>query len=116
MERTIKQIIKEIKENKKTMFEFEGFNSVKHDELVNELCWTIRHKFNSRYLSENDRKKRAYKTIPDLKCYYILEYGIERNLTMEEICDDRESYFKKVMPSEEELQERRKRVLELLGI
>ena len=115
MERTIKQIIKEIKENKKTMFELEGFNSDKHDELVDELCWMIRHKFNSCYLSENGRKKRAYKTIPDLKCYYILEYGMERNETMEEKYDT-EEHLKRVMPSEEERQERRKRVLELLGI
>ena len=75
--KTVKQIIAEINENKKSMFDFEGFNQKKHDELVKELCYAIMHKFDSRYLSQDAREKRACKTIPDLKAYYILKYGIE---------------------------------------
>ena len=38
---------KQIKENKKSLFDFEGFNQKKHDELVKELCYAIMHKIHS---------------------------------------------------------------------
>lgn len=111
---TIKQLIKAINENKKTMFDFEGFNEQKHDELVKLLCFKINEKFNSRHLSDNKRLEKASKTIPDLKCYYILNYGIDRPETIDEMYDT-ELHKSRVMPSIEEKKSRVNKVLELLG-
>ena len=111
--KTVKQIIAEINENKKSMFDFEGFNQKKHDELVKELCYTIMHKFDSRYFSQEKREKIACKTIPDLKAYYILKYGMDRNETMEEMYNT-EEHLKMVMPSKEEYKQRMDRVYKLL--
>ena len=115
MTRTIKQVISDIESNKLTIFDFDGFNSEKHEKLIDELCFLIEKKFGSRYLSESAREKKASKSLPDLKCYYVLKYGMERNETMEEMYNIDE-HIKMVMPSKEELQKRRKIVLELLGI
>ena len=111
--KTVKQIIAEINENKKSMFDFEGFNQKKHDELVKELCYAIMYKFDSRYFSQEKREKIACKTIPDLKAYYILKYGMERNETMEEMYNT-EEHLKMVMPSKEEYKQRMDRVYRLL--
>lgn len=111
---TIKQLIKAINENKKTMFDFEGFNEQKHDELVKLLCFKINEKFNSRHLSDNKRLEKASKNIPDLKCYYILNYGIDRPETIDEMYDT-ELHKSRVMPSIEEKKSRINKVLELLG-
>ena len=59
MTRTIKQVISDIESNKHTIFDFEGFNSEKHENLVDELCFLIEKKFGSRYLSEAAREKKA---------------------------------------------------------
>ena len=111
--KTVKQIIAEINENKKYLFDFEGFNQKKHDELVKELCYAIMHKFESRQFSQEKREKIACKTIPDLKAYYILKYGMERNETMEEMYNT-EEHLKMVMPSKEEYKQRMDRVYKLL--
>lgn len=111
--KTVKQIIAEINENKKTCFDFEGFNQEKHEELIKELCYAVMHKFGSSKLSEVAREKRACKTIPELKAYYILKYGMERNETMEEMCNT-EEHLKRVMPSKEEYKQRVQRVYKLL--
>ena len=111
--KTVKQIIAEINENKKSLFDFEGFNQKKHDELVKELCYAIMHKFDSRYFSQEKREKIACKTIPDLKAYYILKYGMERNETIEEMYNT-EEHLKRVMPSKEEYKHRMKKVYKLL--
>ena len=111
--KTVKQIIAEINENKKSLFDFEGFNQKKHDELVKELCYAIMHKFDSIYFSQEKREKIACKTIPDLKAYYILKYGMDRNETMEEMYNT-EEHLKMVMPSKEEYKQRMDRVYKLL--
>lgn len=111
--KTVKQIIAEINENKKTCFYFEGFNKTKHDELVKELCYAIMRKFDSKHLSEIAREKRACKTVPDLKAYYILKYGMERNETIEER-HNIEEHLKMVTPSSEEYKQRMQKVYMLL--
>ena len=63
--------------------------------------------------AEEAREKRACKTIPELKAYYILKYGMDRNETMEEMYNT-EEHLKRVMPSKEEYNQRVQKVYRLL--
>ena len=64
---TIKQCIKAIKENESSIFDFEGFDNKKDEDLKNHLLFLIRQKYGSPNLSDSKRVKKAGKNTNELK-------------------------------------------------
>lgn len=70
---TIKRCIDAIQNNMKSCFEFKGFDTETHNELVNQLMFLLVKKF--RNMSQERQEKAAGKHREYLEAFYLYQYG-----------------------------------------